>query len=710
MPKSDSRPRTKSRNGCHTCKRKRLKCDETKPQCMNCRKRKIQCGGYAVNFKWKSFNESEQVSTDTATTTTTTSTSPSVASATSNEFKQHLELVSISVTGKSIMEINKENELISLGLNPNNYTKEDQPNKLNSLVEAATLIDHPSPPTTPKSPHSSIFSPELKTNLNIPHEFDIGGVTPSSFSAIVNFAFEDIDALTMIEAQTPTSQPKLTTSSMTESLINSSSEQQHLLYLYSEYTCSILSIKNGTKENPWRELILPQAIHYPCLYNSMASMTLFHLSGSLNPEAMADMRSRGYSYMKKCVFELLKGLSSAEEVKLPADIALATCLNLAFIDSWYTPTTSGIAHLKGAKSMIERVLKILNEKSESTDKLVLVDNNFDRELEQGKIHIPKSIQFLFNVWIYLQVLAQMTSNSNQDDKGVDLVAAITSMSQPVHKNANPETTSESGEQQETSPSTDPFSISPLIDFTNYTPELIDPLLGCGQSLFSIMGKVANLSIKIRKSKTNAKHTNSIMTISTASNLKQQLINWKPPISSTDHDHPFTPTDSTTWDIPQCIATAESYKYATLIYLHQSVPEIPCLSSHKLAQKIFFLLASIPEDSNLHVVLIFPILVASCEANPGEERDWCVDRWRILFEKMGIGNVERAFDIVKEVWKRKDEQMNEVNDKSEEEDNKYDQLSGLMAVVNESDCITNGIFSNTHWSTIMKEWGWEVLLG
>jgi Fungal Zn(2)-Cys(6) binuclear cluster domain len=48
---------SKSRNGCITCKGKRLKCDETKPTCEQCRKRNVQCGGYSKAFKWRSFEE-----------------------------------------------------------------------------------------------------------------------------------------------------------------------------------------------------------------------------------------------------------------------------------------------------------------------------------------------------------------------------------------------------------------------------------------------------------------------------------------------------------------------------------------------------------------------------------------------------------------------------------------------------------------------------
>lgn len=41
------------RLGCHTCKEKRLKCDETKPACDQCKKRNVSCGGYNKIFQWR---------------------------------------------------------------------------------------------------------------------------------------------------------------------------------------------------------------------------------------------------------------------------------------------------------------------------------------------------------------------------------------------------------------------------------------------------------------------------------------------------------------------------------------------------------------------------------------------------------------------------------------------------------------------------------
>ncbi|ABN64754.2 predicted protein, partial [Scheffersomyces stipitis CBS 6054] len=845
---------TKSRNGCITCKRKRLKCDETKPACLNCKKRNIECGGYATNFKWRSFGETDSNSTQK-----------------SNSLKRHLELASLSVTGRTIDDIKIENDLISKGINPHSYKRKkhhsdfssqhmihaasvdsiprrsnsmskdmspvareslvrsfstnstmesgnlitslreeysrDTSARLDSLADAAVDEMNRSPSSIKKesiaeSPASQLpFSPNFGDFLTV--RSPAGSVdevskilneinlTPS-LSAIINFAFNISSPVASVITPLST----IPDSQLNRSLVKTS-EQEQILHLYSRYTCCIMSIKNGANENPWRNLIVPLATKYSCLFNSIASMTLFHLAGNSDLKGNgADMRAKGYIYLRRCILELASGLSKVngegeDNEELPADIALATCLNLAVCESWDIQTSSGIAHLKGAKSMIQKVLTLLRDQQQSLSKkrkelelvsspaesehqynelviskkkdlekkLVLVEDNeweclfedagsqeepsgqgFANRVDKSSIQIPKSLQFLFNIWIYFEVLAQMTTDTNYDDKGVDLVATITTMLQTSQKNHRKK--SDSGESSVTESITrNGFSLFENFDSFSYNTEYVDPLLGCAQSLFSIMGKVANLIAKIRKSRRKetesqnwkgAKPRNSLKTITLATELKQQLVNWKSTITASmiNQANLYDDNNGNTWDLPSCIATAEAYRFATIIYLHQAVPEIPCPSTHSLAEKIFILFASIPTNSDLHVIHIFPLLVASCEAEPGDEREWCETRWKLLSEKMWIGNIDRALQVVKEVWKRKDDykkkrrrgEFDEATMKGgankEDEDslrNISAQISGLMSVINDSngsssEDIRGGIGSKLHWSTVMKEWGWEVLLG
>ncbi|OHF03899.1 C6 zinc finger protein [Colletotrichum orchidophilum] len=50
-PKTNRRQTPKSRTGCITCKKRRVRCDEGKPSCLNCSKSKRSCEGYAPKTK-----------------------------------------------------------------------------------------------------------------------------------------------------------------------------------------------------------------------------------------------------------------------------------------------------------------------------------------------------------------------------------------------------------------------------------------------------------------------------------------------------------------------------------------------------------------------------------------------------------------------------------------------------------------------------------
>lgn len=865
--KVEPRHKTKSRKGCLTCKLKRLKCDEQKPFCMKCTSKNIKCGGYAVTFKWRSFDGSEggrsstlDASQDrrsaTAEPDNINNTNTNNTNNTNNNLTDHIERASLLVVGKSMKDIKFENELIQRGINPATYSDSDSEEPVNqsmrrsysqganvsteelptkrrrsystssflnnegsssmtrnrnhgleSLVEVAVDEIRKSPglqESTGSVPERSLVpvigasnqSPKEWLINDISHPVDIASpagldsftecnLTPS-LTALMTYVFNsDKDMLrsemgrarVLGAAPSPLNLagidlspgaelvkteplhedvpelPGLTPSllsdvgeqlmrvestSLTISLSISmrhllhTSEQEQILLLYSTYTCGIMSIKSGFTENPWRNIFVPLAANYPYLFDSIASMTLFHLAGNTRiREKRSLLRSKGYFYMKRCILELASGLSRIDndsnfDSQFPADIALATCLNLAVSESWDTHTSSGIAHLKGAKSMIQRVLNVIKHRDSSHSKrsqLVLVGPEEWQRIEelegpgsQREMFIPRKLQLLFNQWIYFEVLSQMTLNSN-DDKGIDLVAAITNIINVQRKNKDEsaeflhnETINSPAKLEDSSGcQSGHFDLFESLETLN--SDYVDPLLGCAQSLFLIMGKVATLILKIRRAKRNDPRAsrNSLSIISVASELRQQLLDWQPSMSAQFMERQMTRPKDSTWDVYSCISTAEAYRYATLLYLHQAVPEIPSMTSHQLAEKIFVLLASIPPNSNLYIVHIFPLLVGSCEASPGEEREWCERRWELLTDRIWIGNIDRAIEVVKEVWRRKDE-ANRNKESGSDLDGPTKLSAHLSGIVHS--ILTDGveeITGRTHWSSVMREWGWEVLL-
>lgn len=347
-----------------------------------------------------------------------------------------------------------------------------------------------------------------------------------------------------------------------------------LMVRFDQQTCGILSVKDGPTENPWRTMIWPLARESPALYHAISSMTAFHTS-----KDRPAMRVEGMEHMRRSIRHLSLGLES-----MRTDTALATTLVLAFAESWDQHISTGIEHLRGAKILVNQALT---------------------KHRQNALH-PEDLErlkFLCNTWVYMDVIARLTSIDSDDSNCFDTV--ITPCG--------------------------PFGIN----------NEVDPLLGCASTLFPLIGRVANLVRKVRVSSTN-----SFTVISQANDLKAAVEDWEPP---TFFEAPEDPTS----EIQHSLQTAEAYRWATLLYLHQAVPEIPSKSAAELAKKVLVYLATVPLNSRAIIIQIYPLLAAGCEAMGREDRAWVKNRWEVMMQRMLIGNVDRCWEVVKEVWDRRD---------------------------------------------------------
>ena len=213
------------------------------------------------------------------------------------------------------------------------------------------------------------------------------------------------------------------------------------------------------------------------------------------------------------------------------------------------------------------------------------------------------LKFLCNTWVYMDVIARLTSVD--DDETTDFDSALWSGG----------------------------------SFMSNTE--VDPLMGCASTLFPLIGHVSNLVRKVRKSSTN-----SFSIISQANDLKGLIEDWQPPSF-------FEPPEDPTSEIQHNLQTAEAYRWATLLYLHQAVPEIPSQTAAQLAKKVLVYLATVPLSSRAIIVQIYPLIAAGCEAVDQEDRAWVEDRWATMSRRMLIGNIDRCLEVVKEVWHRRD---------------------------------------------------------
>lgn len=233
----------------------------------------------------------------------------------------------------------------------------------------------------------------------------------------------------------------------------------------------------------------------------------------------------------------------------------------------------------------------------------------------GSMHpeVEARLSFLCRTWVYMDVIARLTSLDGDESEDFDTV------------------------------------LSPLCG-PSAPNQGIDPLMGCASTLFPLIGRVANLIRKVRSS-----GANSLPIVSQASELKDFIDKWKVPVM-------FEAPEDQSIEIQHSNRTAEAYRWATLLYLHQAVPEITSGSVTEqiatMAKEVLTNLANVPPTSRAVIIHIFPLLAASCEIIDGENRKWVANRWESMMARMNIQNIDKCWIVVKEVWERRDNREQE----------------------------------------------------
>lgn len=305
---------------------------------------------------------------------------------------------------------------------------------------------------------------------------------------------------------------------------------------------------------------------------------LFALSAFHYAKENPTLRVQGVKHMRQSITCLRQQIQN-----MRADTALATSLALAFADTWDQNTRTCIQHLRGAKALM---MQLLNAGLQGG----LQPEELDR------------IRFLYNTWTYMDVIARLTSLDESSPQ--DLNPAIFQLpGDAIHE--------------------------------------IDPLMGCASTLFPLIGRVARLVQRVRKTSSN-----SVSIVAQAMELKSLIEQWEPPIW-------FEPPEDPTSEVQHSIQVAHAYRWATLLYLHQAVPEMPSEPAEELAKRVLILLATVPYTSRTIIIQMFPLLAAGAEVDTEDDRKWVLDRWNTVQSRLMLGGVDRCLDVMQEVWSRRD---------------------------------------------------------
>ncbi|KAF2741127.1 hypothetical protein EJ04DRAFT_558491 [Polyplosphaeria fusca] len=755
------RKQSKSRNGCITCKAKRLKCDETKPTCQQCARRSVPCGGYKKDFKWRPFEETNFTGKPPGKPKRLSSPPTSAPAlfkieSPAGSDDSHRTIINNTTIHKMHYPLPQSSESV-----------------VNSLPLASPFIESP----YPSVPDAYITSMNSQYMMHPPPISPLDQFAPGSVeSSSTMFEAESVDT-----RHTKTTAPSSISSGQSPRLVDLllpgtdlsvppeeyseyRSQYPESLYLPSGYTppaelpvdpATVDMIDNDDVEHVPRNFLSERSSwlmrmpsptpssssssssesNFPMLTQPLFSVgspelltrrfdrdtcgilsvkdgptenpwrtlvwplardcpPLYHAIASMTSfhqsKDLPALRIQGIEHMRTSVRALANSLQN-----MRVDAAISTTLVLAFSESWDQHISTGINHIKGAKLLIN---KALTEHSQ----VPLRGDEFNR------------MKFLCKTYIYMDVIARLTSADNDDSNDFDMVSEAMTV------------------------------------FGGSAGEL-DPLMGCAGSLFPIVGRVANLVRKVRRTESNGPSI-----ISQAMQLKSQLEEWDPP------SHIEDPEDDTTSPIDS-IKTARAYQYATLLYLHQAIPEVPSETSAVLAKKVMCEMATVKPSSRAVIVQIYPLMAAGCEAMDAEDRTWVLERWASMQSRMKLGIIDKCQEVTKEVWNRRDAHTeaaemlaHERNDsvssavslkrdfssmsedmdfddpfswldgasKRRAVDSSFDEVqSGPTAVKLERRESRKRVDSGTelldleftvkgrlHWLGVMKDWKWEVLLG
>ena len=420
-------------------------------------------------------------------------------------------------------------------------------------------------------------------------------------------------------------------------------------------TCGILSIKDGLSENPWRTFLLPLAKHSEPLYHAISAMSAFH--GAMSQPAL---KLTGMAHLTRSIRKL-----SAEMHKMSLEQTLATALALALSEAWSHGTSTGIQHLKGARSLLNTVV---------------AQRSADLQFDQSERENGRGLRFLTRTYIYLDAMACLTSI--EEPRSVDFEDLLKLTEEP---------------------------------FDGVWP--MDPRMGCAVTLFPLLGKVGSLVQRIRETTKN-----SLSMISEANELREQLLEWEPP----DLDM-FEPPEDVTSNVRHALQTAEAYRRAILLHLHQAVTVISAETSQEQARAILNALAATPLSSRTMVVQTFPLLVGSCEVTEIDDRDWVALRWSAILKRMPLPNVASCWKVVQETWRRRDQweaqrvsrtlsphtpgshlvsQMQKPAPRRQQVrlPRRHTDVSLLSGELEYT------VRGHLHWLGVMSDWNWEVFVG
>jgi hypothetical protein len=346
-----------------------LKCDETAPGCLQCKKRNVSCPGYEKTLKWSTKYEIFQPTHFTASPPKTnsrpnvTQTCIKVTEAERTPVERHFEALAAVLPASKKTPVEKD---ASTQATPPPATSDSTPSSQESTPEPSDS----SPPELESMPEPfffddlSVFDPLLLDDFNdaiaMSHDdlnldtMDGFNVDPGPFDCI-DFGVDEVQCPTEGSASTSLSSPRLSRSllldfyrlpSPSPSLKSVDDVESVLIQHYFKDVCALFSSFDSIL-NPFRTTIGRIFQDTPSIYYAIQSMSAAHLANTF-----PNMASVGMDLQRKACDALQKELPLVQSGQVSCTKTFLSIMLLGLTTSWHDASALGEDFLTTARSLI----------------------------------------------------------------------------------------------------------------------------------------------------------------------------------------------------------------------------------------------------------------------------------------------------------------------------------------------------------------------
>lgn len=247
----------------------------------------------------------------------------------------------------------------------------------------------------------------------------------------------------------------------------------------------------------------------------------------------------------------------------------------------------------------------------------ILEQQLRRLVAENKSATP-FMRFLYNTWLYLDVLSSLSSGEDPFILNIIPLNPLSPVTTPIE------------------------GLSPAGNFSLQNE--IDSLLGCAGDLFPLIARMSRVSNRLADKVITP---NELEYIADGIQIRDELNEWQPPDINI-----LQASSDVHCSLEDVVRTAEVYRLTALLHLFRAFPPLG-KNALSLADQILNTLLLIPKDSGSLCIHIWPLMAAGCEHMDVLKRQLVLQRFEDIREKLKVANVDQAIALLGEVWKRRD---------------------------------------------------------